>query len=141
MRQIPRWFALSLLWIGVASCAQPAAPIAAALGTAFALRVGQTAQIADGPRVELTAMHASGKCPDHHVECVWVSPPEAVVEVADAGVSEELHFILAGLAIPPPQRVRAWNIRVVKVQPPDFSDDDVGHARTELTLLVARDIR
>jgi len=106
------------------------------LGVPFALHVGQSAALAAGVRITLTALTPQGKCPGGHTECVEVSPPQAEVDVQASGAKPEHVVLLLPGTKSLVQAVGNWSVRIVDVAPFPFTAEDASRGRASATLLV-----
>ena len=92
-----RWLALALLCVVLAGCqAGPpfaaAPPTAAALDEPFALRAGESAQLADANlEVTFASVPADGRCPTN-IQCAETAPVRVVVSVAEMDGADSSEF-------------------------------------------------
>ena len=128
--------AMMALSIACAITARAQAATTAELGVPFALHVGQSAALAGGVRITLTALTPQGKCPDAHTECVAVSPPQAEIDVVANGTKREHVLLLLPGSKSREQAVGRWSVSIVGVAPFAFSEEDVTRGRASATLLV-----
>ncbi|MDT9001667.1 hypothetical protein RQP53_20490 [Paucibacter sp. APW11] len=127
---------LAFWCLAACSSAAPEAPLAVAVGTAFTLPVGGTAQVGQtGVRVGVEAVSADSRCPKG-AQCVWAGQASVRVWLQQGrGDRQTLDLHLPAMAGPPVQAF-GHQVQLLQLDPLPVSGKPIARADYRATLLL-----